>query len=75
MKIWLLVAVEATAIIVGTDGTDDFDPKEVAEAAEEAVFNALRQAESDGFDHEMKNAIVLSVDYVEVKDTDLTTEF
>jgi hypothetical protein len=66
--VWLRVRIDA----VPTDPEGVISEPDATAAAQEAVFNALKEAEQEGFDHDHDDAFALTVDYVEVSDFDAT---
>lgn len=71
MKVFLMVSVDVAAVETG----QKFNKDDVAEAVEEAVFNALRDSEDHGYDHKMRELVSLTMDYVRVTMTDLHDDF
>jgi hypothetical protein len=66
--VWLKVRVD----VIPADPDVEVAEPDATAAAQEAVFNALKAAEQDGFDHGHADAFSLTVDYVEATDFDPT---
>jgi hypothetical protein len=66
--VWLKVRVDVVPVEPGSDVPEP----DATAAAQEAVFNALKAAEKDGFDHERSDSFSLTVDYVQAIDFDPT---
>jgi hypothetical protein len=66
--VWLEVRID----VIPSDPGGKVSEPEATAAAQDAVYNALKQAEDDGFDHQHAEVLSLSVDYVEAADFDAT---
>ncbi len=66
--VWLKVRID----VAPTDPEGQVVEPEATAAAQDAVYNALEQAEEEGFEHEHAAALSLGVDDVEATDFDPT---
>ena len=70
MKVFLTVAVDVWCDKEGVKPSTE----DITDSVQEAVFNAISQAEQDGYDHALKDDISILFDYAEVKDTDMVED-
>jgi hypothetical protein len=66
--VWLKVRID----VVPIDPEGEVPEPEATVAAQDAVFQALKKAEKDGFNHDHADVFSLTVDYVEATDFDPT---
>lgn len=72
MKVFLRMSVEVLSCNPGQIPTSI---DEVKEAVQEAVGNAMYEAQQNGYEHFMEDEISLKFDYADVIDTDFENEW